>query len=259
MRISLIQVASPDNETSNERRDRVSKMVLGTDADLVVLPELWAAGYFNFDRYSEESEPFEGRTVTDAAAWALQLGCYVHAGSFIERGSNGGYHNTAVLLSPEGRVIHSYRKIHVFGYESREAELLSPGTTITTSPSTLGRIAATTCYDLRFPDLWRSLVDSGAEIVVTPAAWPLTRLSHWRLFTATRAVESQILMIACNAVGEQQGVVLGGHSSVIDPWGNILLEAGDREGIFSVDVSDDIVKSVRSEFPVLGDRRPVLP
>ncbi len=126
---------------------------------------------------------------------------------------------------------------------------------ISTVPSPLGVVGATTCYDLRFPEIWRSLIDEGAEAVVTPAAWPVARLAHWQLFTATRAVENQILVIACNAVGEQRGVALGGHSRVVDPWGNVLLEAGLEEGVYTVEVDPTHVSDVRQEFPVLKDRR----
>jgi predicted amidohydrolase len=98
-------------------------------------------------------------------------------------------------------------------------------------------------------------VDAGAELVVTPAAWPAARLSHWRLFTSARAVEEQLVVIACNAVGEQAGVTLAGHSRVVDPWGAVLAEAGDEEGVTMAEVDEDAVGRVRAEFPVLADRR----
>lgn len=255
MRIDLIQIASPDDESISDRRERVSRMVLSSKADFVVLPELWAVGYNNFSSYSTQAERLDGRTITDAANWAQQLNAYVHAGSFVEDAGNGRFHNTTALLAPSGELIHVYRKVHVFGYKSEEAALLAPGDGISTVPSPLGVVGATTCYDLRFPEIWRSLIDEGAEAVVTPAAWPVARLAHWQLFTATRAVENQILVIACNAVGEQRGVALGGHSRVVDPWGNVLLEAGLEEGVYTVEVDPTHVSDVRQEFPVLKDRR----
>src|SRR5699024_661998 len=141
-----------------------------------------------------------------------------HLGSFVEFGEGGRIHNTAVLIGPEGSVRASYRKMHVFGYQSREAELLTAGDSLSVASSELGPIGATTCYDLRFPELWRAMVDAGAKTMVVPAAWPATRRSHWQLFTTTRAVEQQLLVIGCNAVGEQYGVELGGHSRIVDPW-----------------------------------------
>ncbi|MGI5170927.1 carbon-nitrogen family hydrolase [Spirillospora sp. CA-253888] len=256
MRVALLQVASPPGEGVEERRDRVGRMVSGArGADLVVLPELWAAGYFAFDAYEERAEPLEGPTVRAARAWARELGAHVHLGSLIERAEDGRLHNTAVLIAPDGTIVHTYRKVHVFGYASLEAELLTPGDEVTVADTALGRFGATTCYDLRFPELWRELVDLGARAVVVPAAWPAARREHWRLFTSCRAVEQQVLLIACNAVGVQNGVELAGRSRVVDAWGNVLAEAGTEEGLTFCDTDVSTVDAVRRDFPVLADRR----
>ncbi|GAA2613043.1 carbon-nitrogen family hydrolase [Actinomadura fulvescens] len=257
MRVALVQVASPPEEAPAERRERVGAMVAqARGADLVVLPELWAAGYFAFDRYDERSEPLDGPTVTAAGAWARELDAYVHAGSIVERDGAGRLFNTAVLVAPDGRIVHTYRKVHVFGYASREAELLTPGDALEVCATPFGPLGATTCYDLRFPELWRDLVDRGATTVVVPAAWPEARRDHWRLFTACRAVEEQVVLIACNAVGVQHGgAVLGGYSRVVDPWGTVLVEAGTAEGVTFCDIDPAVVAKVRAEFPVLDDRR----
>lgn len=256
MRIALVQAGSPDGESAAARRERVGALVRGAaGADLVVLPELWAAGYFGFDTYADEAEPFDGPTLAAARGWARELGTHIHLGSFVERGDDGRLTNTAVLLAPDGEVAHVYRKIHVFGYRSREAELLTPGDNVRVADTALGRVAATTCYDLRFPELWRGLVDVGARIVVVPAAWPAARREHWRLFTSCRAVEEQVLLIACNAAGVQNGVELGGHSRVVDPWGTVLAEAGAEEGLTWCDADPAEVGRARAEFPVLADRR----
>jgi predicted amidohydrolase len=256
MRVALLQVASPATETVATRRDRVGQMVAAAEgADLVVLPELWPSGYFAFDHYGELAEPMSGDTVTTGQAWARQLGCYLHLGSFVERGPDGRLYNTAVLIDPLGQIAHTYRKIHVFGYRSREAELLTPGSDISVAETPLGAVAATTCYDLRFPELWRALVDAGAHIIIVPAAWPAARLEHWRLFTSVRAVEEQVILISCNAVGEQSGTALGGHSRIVDPWGVVLTEADDSEGITWCEVDPAVIARVRDEFPVLRDRR----
>lgn len=256
MRVALIQVASPEAETPEARRQRVAGMVESArGADLVVLPELWPTGYFAFDSYAEHAEPLDGPTVAAGRAWAASLGAHVHLGSLVERDAAGRLYNTAVLVTPDGELAHVYRKMHVFGYASREAELLQPGEELAVAPTPFGPFAATTCYDLRFPELWRTLVDRGAQLVTVPAAWPAVRREHWRLFTTTRAVEQQILLVACNAVGTHHGVAAGGHSRVVDPWGRVLAEAGTEEGVTLCDVDPGIVTTVREEFPVLADRR----
>ncbi|MGC5341778.1 carbon-nitrogen family hydrolase [Streptomyces sp. DT24] len=257
MRIALVQVASPPEESPEDRRARVGRMVGGLrGVDLVVLPELWAAGYFAFDRYEERAETLTGPTVGLARTWARELGAHVHLGSVLERDGRGRLFNTSVLLAPDGTLAHTYRKVHVFGYASREAELLTPGDRLDVADVGWSLVGGTTCYDLRFPELWRGLVDRGARTVITPAAWPAARLAHWRLFTTTRAVEQQILLIACNAVGVQDGDVrLGGHSRVVDPWGTVLAEAGTEEGVTFCEADPSVVPRVRAEFPVLADRR----
>jgi predicted amidohydrolase len=258
MRIALVQVASPPHESPARRRRRVGELVAGArGADLVVLPELWASGYFAFDAYAERAEPLDGPTVAAGRRWARELGAHVHVGSLVERDAAGCLFNTAVLLGPDGTIVHTYRKVHVFGYASRESELLTPGDRLDVVRTELGPLGATTCYDLRFPELWRGLVDRGAHTVVVPAAWPAVRREHWRLFTTCRAVEQQVLLIACNAVGVQDGgVELGGHSRVVDPYGTVLAEApGDREGITFCDVDPSVVARARAQFPALADRR----
>jgi predicted amidohydrolase len=258
MRVSLVQVASPPSEPVSARRTRVGQMLDdAAGSDVVVLPELWSPGYFAFERYEDLAEPLSGDTVAAGREWARQLGCYVHLGSVLERSVVGDLHNTAVLLDPTGEIVHTYRKMHVFGYRSRERELLTPGTELEVADTAIGRIGATTCYDLRFPELWRALVDLGAEHVIVPAAWPAARREHWRLFTSARAVEQQVLLLACNAVGDQAGTALGGFSRVVDPWGEVLAEAGATEGIITCDVDSAVVARTRAEFPVLNDRRAI--
>ena len=255
MKIALIQVASPSAEPMAERRERVAALVRSAaDADLIVLPELWAVGYFSFDQYDHAAETGIGATLGEFSALAIETNSYIHVGSYVERTADGALRNTAALLDRRGRCVHSYSKVHVFGYRSQEAQLLQPGDRIAVADTEFGPVAGTTCYDLRFPELWRGLVDLGARIVIVPAAWPSARREHWRLFTSVRAVEEQVIVIACNAVGWQGAVELAGHSRVVDPWGTAIVEAGADESITYCDIDPQIVDSTRTEFPVLGDR-----
>ena len=171
------------------------------------------------------------------------------------RGGRGGITNTALLVGPSGDLLHRYDKIHVFGYQSREAELLEPGQSVSVVATPWGPTAATTCYDLRFPEIWRRLLDIGAETVVVPAAWPAARLAHWQLFTAARAVEEQVFVLACNAVGTQRGgVELAGHSRIVDPWGEVVAEGGSEECTVTADIDTARVRSIRADFGVTRDR-----
>lgn len=255
MKIALVQVASPDSETREERIDRVESILRGIDgADMIVLPELWSAGYFHFDEYEALAETLNGPTVSMCSRVAADLGVYLHLGSIIEAGEDGQLSNTSILLGPEGNVVHTYRKIHVFGYKSKEASLLTAGASLPVVRLPFGAVAGITCYDLRFPGLWMELSTRGAELVIVPAAWPAARREHWRLLTTARALEHQIFVIACNAAGTQEDVELGGHSRVVDPAGNVIAEAGAGESVLMVDIDPAQINSVRKEFPVINDR-----
>ncbi|GAB2662450.1 carbon-nitrogen family hydrolase [Nocardia goodfellowii] len=256
MKVALAQIASPDTETTPRRIERVRALLqeLRDDVDLIVLPELWAVGYNHFDDYRRCAETLAGPTVQAIAEIARERACYVHLGSIVEQAEHGKLRNTAVLLGPEGRIVHRYSKIHVFGYASLEADLLQPGFQIETAPTPFGTVAATTCYDLRFPGLWTELVHAGAELVIVPAAWPAKRLAHWRLLTAARALDNQVFVIACNASGTHNGVELAGHSRIVDPWGDVIVEADAGESITLAEIAPSVVGDTRAEFPVLADR-----
>ncbi|MCW3767351.1 MULTISPECIES: carbon-nitrogen family hydrolase [Paenarthrobacter] len=255
MDIALVQLSSPDDESQNQRIERAEQLLRAQEAaDLIVLPELWSAGYFHFDQYPELSETVDGRTVSMCAAVAKNLGAYVHVGSIVERVSERVLRNTSVLIDPHGGIAHQYSKLHVFGYKSLEADLLTPGDSLQVAETPYGKMAGTTCYDLRFPGLWSELSLRGAEIVVVPAAWPAARREHWRLLTSARAVEHQVYVLACNASGTQGGVELGGTSRIVDPGGRLLAEAGEGEEVLRTTIDPELVHTTRREFPVIADR-----
>ena len=254
MDVACVQAAfSPDADTPARIEHVLSLLRYVRDVDLVVLPELWHVGYFNFDRYEAGAEPVHGQTVSALAGAARELGAFVHAGSIVERGEDGALYNTSVLLTPTGRVAHTYRKVHLFGYKSDETRILTPGVEVRTVSTDLGPLAMTTCYDLRFPELYRLLTE--AEFVLVTSAWPDPRMEHWRRVTRARALDNLMFLIACNAAGECNGVRLGGHSVVVDPWGEVVAEAGGGEEILRAHVDLAKVAKIRTEFPVLDDRR----
>lgn len=257
MKVALAQIASPDEESRVDRISRVQDTLSSIrGVDLIVLPELWSAGYCHFDQYHELAETLHGPTVAMCAAMAKEQSSYVQVGSIVERLGDGRLRNTSVLLDPAGEIVHRYSKVHVFGFESLEADLLTPGSALPVTDTPYGTMAGTTCYDLRFPGLWMELSQRGADLVTVPAAWPAARLAHWRLFTSARAVEHQIFVIACNAAGRHGGVELAGHSRVVDPSGVVLGECGAEEGVLEVEIDPSHVAATRSAFPVIHDRLP---
>jgi predicted amidohydrolase len=260
MRVAIAQLRIDDGESAVDRIQRVAGVVRAqAGVDLVVLPELWLPGAFGYHQLEPSAAALPGPAISAVASAAREIGAFVLAGTVVEI-DEGKLHNTAVLLGPTGEIVHSYRKVHLFGFDHGEAVMLTAGTDVSTYPiGDFATMAMTTCYDIRFPELYRLFVDAGAELVIVPAGWPAARLDHWLLLLRARAVENQLFVIGCNQVGTQEGVVLGGHSLVVDPWGRIVAEAGAEEEIVTVDIDLALVAKTRAEFPVLRDRRLGMP
>ncbi|MFG3284541.1 carbon-nitrogen family hydrolase [Streptomyces sp. NPDC048111] len=260
MHVVLIQADVDHGQAFAHRVAAMCREIAGhREADLVVLPELWATGYFAFDDYVPTAEPLDGPTVRALGAAAREAGVHLHAGSIVERAADGRLHNTSLLFGPDGRLLHTYRKVHLFGHHSRESALLSPGDLVHCQDTGLGRVGLTTCYDLRFPELFRLLVDDGARLLLVSAAWPAERIAHWRLLVQARAMENQAWVVACNATGPIAGVTTGGHSLVVDPWGRIVAEASDADTVLAADIDPGEAARAREAFPALADRRIPVP
>ncbi|EMF01862.1 carbon-nitrogen family hydrolase [Streptomyces mobaraensis NBRC 13819 = DSM 40847] len=255
MRVSLIQLAVDPAEPTAARRERAAGLVRAQRGrDLVVLPELWTIGAFAFDSFTTGSEPLNGPTATAMSAAARDAGVWLHAGSILERDPDGALFNTSLLFAPDGTLARTYRKIHLFGFDQGEAVLLSAGHDIVTAPLPETVLGLATCYDLRFPELFRALVDAGAQTLVIPAGWPERRRAHWTLLARARAVEDQAYVLACGTAGTHAGVPQAGHSLVVDPWGEVLAEAGPDEQILTADLDMARVARTREEFPALRNR-----
>ncbi|MEU3410662.1 MULTISPECIES: carbon-nitrogen family hydrolase [unclassified Streptomyces] len=255
MRASLIQTAVDEREPVDSRRQRVAALVREqSGADLVVLPELWTTGAFAYEEFGREAEPLEGPTYETMAKAASDAGVWLHAGSIPERDPEGPLYNTSLVFSPSGELAAAYRKIHRFGFDKGEAVLMGAGRDLVTVRLPGTTIGVATCYDLRFPELFRSLVDAGAETLVIPAGWPERRRAHWTLLAQARAVENQAFVLACGTAGTHAGVPQAGHSIVVDPWGEVLAEAGSGEEVLTVDIDPAKVAATREQFPALKDR-----
>lgn len=255
MRASLIQIAVDEGESVESRRRRVAALVRDqADSDLVVLPELWTTGAFAYDEFGREAEPLEGPTYEVMAKAASEAGVWLHAGSIPERDPDGSLYNTSLVFSPSGDLVAAYRKIHRFGFDKGEAVLMGAGQDLVTVRLPGTTLGVATCYDLRFPELFRGLVDAGAETLVIPAGWPERRRAHWTLLAKARAVENQAFVLACGTSGTHARVPQAGHSIVVDPWGDVLAEAGAGEQVLTVEFDAGRVATTREQFPALKDR-----
>lgn len=268
MRLALAQIAPTAGDVPANERAAHDAITTAADrgADLVALPELWDVSYFAFDDYPDAAQGLDGPRLSAIADAAADHGIAVLAGSVVEdlgasadagfdTPASAGYANTSVLFDAAGERRLVYRKHHLFGYDSREADLLVSGARLDTADVGGFTVAATTCYDLRFPELYRELLTRGVTLVLVPSAWPYPRVEHWRTLARARAVENQWYLGAVNGVGEQGDSRLLGRSTVHDPWGTPIASAGDESTLVVADLDPERVRSVRASFPALDDRR----
>jgi predicted amidohydrolase len=222
-------------------------------SDLILLPEIWPCGFFSFDRYERDSEIIDGPIVRAFKDKARERNCYIFMGSMVEN-DGGQLFNTSIFLNPEGDIATRYRKIHLFGYQSEETAILTPGRDVVVADTPWGVSGFSTCYDLRFPELFRRMVDQGAKFFLVTSAWPHVRLEAWKLFNRSRAHENLAFLISCNCAGANQDKNYAGHSMIIDPLGRIVAEGGDEEELVSARIDPELVDTVRQDFPALEDR-----
>jgi predicted amidohydrolase len=248
MKIAALQLDYPKGETLSQRVQRVVTLMLeAPTADLLVLPELWDVGFFDFDSYQETARPLGESSVRAVAEVAKERGVHVVAGSVLERDGASTF-NTVAVVGPDGNIIDSYRKIHLFGFASRERELLEPGTRPVVVPTTIGNIGLATCFDLRFPEQFLELRRLGADVTVVPAAWPALRRDHWSVLTRARSLDAQTPLVGCDGVGPCYGVDLAGESVVVDALGNPLASEQSRPGWLTAEINLEATRAWRADF-----------
>lgn len=223
-------------------------------ADLILLPELWAIGFMNFDNFQLSAQTIDGLLVNNFKNLAREIKTDIFMGSFVEK-LDSHFFNTSVFIDKSGTIKNIYRKIHLFTYKSREAEILNPGTKLTSIDYNGLKIGFATCYDLRFPELFRTHQKKGVDLFIVPAAWPIKRIEHFRLFCQCRAIENLSFLIAPNCCGGEDNKKLGGHSMVIDPFGEIIAEGSESEQIIKTDIDLEKIKYWRENFSSLRDKK----
>jgi predicted amidohydrolase len=232
----------------------------GAGARLIVLPEKWP--YIHGSRAREGAESLEGPSITAARAWARDLGTAILAGSVIEARGDGLPCNTSVLIDDAGEVVATYRKLHMFdvdvgGVAYRESAATAPGAEVVLGGVLRHRVGMSVCYDLRFPELYRRLMLGGADIIVVPSAFTAaTGRDHWEPLLRARAIENQAFVIAADQYGtHDDGTVSHGRSMIVDPWGIVLAQAADGEGVAVADLDFARMAEIRDRLPALRHRR----
>lgn len=253
MKVASIQMSVVENDKDANLAKAAANIEKCSDADLILLPEIWNVGFTSFDSYIKEAEGKEGPTLTMLRTIAEKTKSYIHSGSFVEK-DQGGYYNASYLLSPAGEILGEYRKIHLFGYNSQETQILTPGKDVAVVTTPLATIGMGTCFDLRFPELFRKMVEKGTELFLVCSAWPYPRLEAWLMLNRVRALENQCFLVSSNSCGVLGKTQFVGHSLVVDPWGEIMAGGGDEETIVRTEIDFKRLQSARENFPGLSSR-----
>jgi deaminated glutathione amidase len=250
LRVALVQESSGLDPDAN-RSLLAARTPAG--ADLVVFPEAFARDFGEAGSdVSGYAEPLDGPFAAEVGRVARERGTTVVAGMFETSDDPARPFNTLVV---RGAVEATYRKIHLYdSFGRRESDRLSAGATEPVVVEVGGfPVGLMTCYDLRFPELARALVDRGAEVLVVPSAWVAgpRKVEHWRTLTRARAIENTVFVVAAG----QPGPRYTGHSLVVDPLGDVLAEAGDQGAVLTATLDRETLDTARRTNPSLANRR----
>lgn len=254
MLVSLLQmdVAAGCPEKNRSTVSKLIERAAEANPDVIIMPEMWNTGY-SFDNLRSICDRNGEPTLPMVKGLAGKAGINIIAGSVADMRDDRVY-NTSYIVSRNGEVVSQYSKIHLFGL-MEEDEFLSPGEELGLFQLDGISCGILICYDLRFPELMRCLALRGAKVVFVPAQWPFPRQEHWITLLRARAIENQMYVVAVNRVGRSGKDSFFGRSMVVDPWGEIIARAGDKECIVNVKIDLDLVNDVRSRIPVFSDRR----
>src|SRR5215211_3105508 len=265
IRVACVQMTSRDDKAANlEQAEALVGRAAATGADVVVLPEKWNA-IGGAETLHGAAEPLDGGESVEAmAGWARTHGITLVGGSITERREGRDkLSNTCLVFDPEGEIVATYRKIHMFdvevgGHVYRESEAEEPGDQTLVCEAEGWRIGLTVCYDLRFPELYRILALDGAELVTVPAAFTMfTGRDHWELLLRARAVENQCYVAAANEWGSHEGGKESyGRSTIVDPWGVVLAQAADEDTVIAAELDRAHMARIRAALPSLANRQP---
>jgi deaminated glutathione amidase len=265
IRLACIQLTSGTDKTANlETAERLVAQAAATGADVVVLPEKWNAIGGPEVLHAEAETIDEGESVAAMRGWAKQHGVSLVGGSITERREGREkLSNTSLVFDPDGELVATYRKIHLFDVEVggqvyRESEAEEAGEETVVAEVEGWPVGLTVCYDVRFPELYRILALEGALLATVPAHFTLhTGKDHWHLLLRARAVENGFYVAAPAQIGVTGiGRPSYGRSLIVDPWGTIVAQAPDEETVISADLEQSRVEEVRRQIPSLANRQP---
>ena len=263
IKIAAIQMSTVADKMENVRTVKTYlEKIKDENPDFVIIPEMFCCPYQteNFPIYAEK----EGGPVwQQLSGYAKQYGIYLIGGSMPEKDAEGNVYNTSYIFDREGKQIGKHRKVHLFdidvkgGQTFKESDTLTAGDSDTVFDTEFGKIGVMLCFDIRFPELSRMMVNDGAKVIFVPAAFNMTTgPAHWELSFRTRALDNQIYMVGCAPARDvSAGYISWGHSIVTDPWGRVTGMLDENEGILLAELDMDYEEQVREELPLLKSRR----
>jgi predicted amidohydrolase len=246
-----VKLGEPDTNLATVAR--MTAVASQHHADIIVFPELWSTGY-DLENGAKYATPTDAGIFAEVAKLARQHQIAILGSCLSDLGA-GRIGNTAVYFNILGQPLGTYSKTHLFRLMDEE-QYLSPGDGRTLIQTEWGLMGLAICYDLRFPELFRAYALAGAQLVFLPSEWPHPRLAHWQTLLRARAIENQMFMVACNRVGNSKNTNFFGHSCIIDPWGEAVIEGGEEEGVLTAVIDLSKVAEVRAKIPIFKDRRP---
>lgn len=263
-KVRITQIQMP---VFNDKKDTVkyiSEAVkkASENSDIVTLPEMFCCPYHvdNFPVYAEKEGGEMWQVCSDLAR---KYNIYLSAGTMPERDEDGKIYNTAYVFDRQGKCIAKHRKMHLFdinvkdGQYFMESDTLTAGNTVTTFETEFGIFGICVCYDFRFPELSRLMALKGAQVILVPAAFNMTTgPAHWELLFRSQALNNQVYAVGTAPSRDPSASYQSwGHSIVTDPWGRVVHQADEKEGMFSTDIDLDYILEVRDQIPVLKQRR----
>jgi predicted amidohydrolase len=266
MRTAVIQMRSiPDVDANLASAERLTARAAERGAQCVLLPEAFAfMGPDAQKRAITEPLPAGGPILERCRALAATHRLHLILGGFHERSDHPDKaYNTCVHLDPSGAIVSCYRKIHLFdvdladGTRLNESDRTLPGADIVVTPTPFGPLGLSVCYDVRFPELYQRLVDKGAVALTVPSAFTLaTGKDHWHVLLRARAIECQAYVLAPAQWGHHHGNRTSyGHALIADPWGCVIAECGEGDGVAIADLDIAVVAEARKRLPSLEHRR----
>jgi predicted amidohydrolase len=260
---AVVQMTSGADKTANcAAAEELITQAAGRGARLVVLPELFNC-LASSSAMLAGAEPIPGPTSNWLSGLARKYEIALVGGSICEAATTGRAYNTSLLFGPDGRLLATYRKLHLFDVDLpgqvtyRESAWLAPGDRVVVADAAGGRLGLAICYDLRFGRLFDALIAAGAEMLAIPSAFTAaTGRDHWEILIRARAIECQAFVLAANQHGQHTPqFATWGHSAIVDPWGRVLAHVDEGPGIAVATLDFGQLRAIRARLPALAHRR----